>query len=106
LKAPTFNQKINLPKASTDPTSKQYLESRQVDSDKFYYAKNSKNGLNSLKLHLMIQDMMNQELSSLCSMNQNLNWSSRTQFKLSDNPKSVKYITVMFNDDCTKNLWS
>ena len=43
FKAPIFNQKINLPKASTDPISKQYLESRKVDSDKFYFASKFKN---------------------------------------------------------------
>ena len=35
---PVFKKSINLPKASTDPRAKEYLENRKIDPDKFYFA--------------------------------------------------------------------
>ena len=35
---PTFKKSLNLPKASTDPRAKEYLENRKIDPDKFYFA--------------------------------------------------------------------
>ena len=35
---PVFKKSLNLPKASTDPRAKEYLENRKIDPDKFYFA--------------------------------------------------------------------
>ena len=35
---PVFKKSINLPKASSDPVAKEYLENRKIDPDKFYFA--------------------------------------------------------------------
>jgi len=35
---PVFKKSINLPKASSDPMAKEYLENRKIDPDKFYFA--------------------------------------------------------------------
>ena len=35
---PVFKKSIDLPKASTNPVAKEYLEKRKIDPDKFYYA--------------------------------------------------------------------
>ena len=35
---PTFKKSLNLPKASTDPRAKEYLENRKINPDKFYFA--------------------------------------------------------------------
>jgi len=38
FKKPVFKSKIDLPKASTNPFASEYLRSRKIDPDKFYYA--------------------------------------------------------------------
>mgnify|MGYP003113782392 FL=1 len=38
FKKPVFKKSINLPKASTNPVAKEYLERRKLNPDKFYYA--------------------------------------------------------------------
>ena len=35
---PVFKKSLNLPKASTNPRAKEYLENRKIDPDKFYFA--------------------------------------------------------------------
>ena len=38
FKKPVFKKSIDLPKASTNPVAKEYLERRKLNPDKFYYA--------------------------------------------------------------------
>ena len=38
FKKPVFKSKIDLPKASSNPFASEYLRSRKIDPDKFYYA--------------------------------------------------------------------
>ena len=38
FKKPVFKKSINLPKASSNPIAKRYLENRKINPDKFYYA--------------------------------------------------------------------
>ena len=101
FKAPTFNQKINLPKASTNPTSKQYLESRKIDSDKFYFASKFKEWVNTIKK--TFDDTRYDEPRIIIPLfyNQNLIGVQGRSLNFADK-NSVKYITVMFNDDCPK----
>jgi transcription elongation factor Elf1 len=49
FKKPVFVKKIDLPKASSNPFAKRYLEKRQVDPDKFYYAEKFKTWTNTQK---------------------------------------------------------
>ena len=49
FKKPVFVKKIDLPKASSNPFAKTYLEKRQVDPDKFYYAEKFKTWTNTQK---------------------------------------------------------
>jgi len=46
---PSFNAKVDLPKASENEDAKTYLESRKLNPDKFYYAPKFKTWVNSLK---------------------------------------------------------
>ena len=101
FEAPKFKQKIDLPKASEDPTSNGYLTARKLDCNKFYYAKKFKEWVNTIKptfddtkydeARIIIPLFYNQNLIGIQGRSLDFN-----------NPKSVKYITVMFNDDAPK----
>ena len=49
FKKPVFKKSINLPKASSNPIAKRYLENRKIDPDKFYYADRFKSWTNTQK---------------------------------------------------------
>ena len=101
FEAPKFNQKINLPKAVENPTAEGYLSGRNLDPNKFYYAEKFKEWVNSIKQtfddtkydepRIIIPLFYNQNLIGIQGRTLDFN-----------NPKSVKYITVMFNDDAPK----
>ena len=49
FKKPVFKKSINLPKASSNPIAKRYLENRKINPDKFYYADRFKSWTNTQK---------------------------------------------------------
>jgi len=49
FKKPVFKKSINLPKASSNPVAKRYLENRKINPDKFYYADRFKSWTNTQK---------------------------------------------------------
>ena len=49
FKKPVFKQSIDLPKASEIPVAKEYLENRQLNPEKFYFAPKFKKWTNSQK---------------------------------------------------------
>ena len=49
FKKPVFKKSINLPKASSNPIAKRYLENRKINPDKFYYADRFKTWTNTQK---------------------------------------------------------
>jgi len=49
FKKPVFKKSINLPKASSNPIAKRYLENRKLNPDKFYYADRFKSWTNTQK---------------------------------------------------------
>ena len=49
FKKPVFKKSINLPKASSNPVAKRYLENRRINPDKFYYADRFKSWTNTQK---------------------------------------------------------
>jgi hypothetical protein len=103
FKKPVFKKspKIDLPKASSNPEAKEYLESRKLNSNKFYYTDKFKSWINSVKQtfddikydepRIIIPLFYKEELVGV--QGRSLNFL---------NPKSVKYITVMFKDDAPK----
>ena len=101
FETPKFKQKIDLPKASTDAASDGYLTARKLDSNKFYYAAKFKEWVNSIKP--TFDDTKYDEPRIIIPLfyNQNLIGIQGRTLEF-NNPKSVKYITVMFNDDAPK----
>jgi hypothetical protein len=49
FKKPTFKEKLDLPKASENPISKEYLEKRLLNPDKFYFADKFQSWVNTQK---------------------------------------------------------
>jgi transcription elongation factor Elf1 len=101
FEAPKFKQKINLPKASENKDGSEYLRSRRLDPNKFYYAEKFKEWVNSIKK--TFDDIKYDESRIIIPLfyNQNLIGIQGRSLDFG-NPKSVKYITVMFNDDAPK----
>ena len=99
FKKPVFTKKIDLPKASEVPVAKEYLEKRKIDPTKFYFAKKFKRWTNTQKQTFdtigrdesrIIIPMYDTERNLIGFQGRSLG------------PNSVKYITVMLNDDSPK----
>ena len=98
---PKFKEKIKLPKCSEDPRSEGYLASRKLNPDKFYFAEEFKKYVNSKKKvfestkhdepRIIIPLYYKESLIGIQGRSMDFG-----------NPNSVKYITVMFNDDAPK----
>ena len=97
---PDFSKKrLNLPKASENPISKKYLEDRKINPEDFYFAENFKEWTNTQR-HTF--DKLNYEESRIViplynSEKELIGFQGRSL-----NSKSVKYITVMLDDDAPK----
>ena len=98
FEAPKFKPKLDLPKASSNPDAKKYLESRKLNPDKFYYTDQFKSWTNSLKD--VFDDTTKDEpriIIPLFYQNTLVGFQGRA-LGLS----KIKYITVMLNDDAPK----
>jgi len=98
FETPKFKAKLDLPKASENPTSKSYLESRKLNPDKFYYADKFKSWTNSLKD--VFDDTIKDEpriIIPLFYQNTLVGFQGRAL-----GSSKIKYITVMLNDDAPK----
>jgi len=101
FEVPKFSQKIKLPKASENSVSNRYLIDRKLDVDKFYYADKFKEFVNTLKP--TFDNLKFDEPRIIIPL-----YYEKTLIGLQGrsldfgNPKSVKYITVMINDDAPK----
>ena len=98
FEAPKFKAKLDLPKASTNPDAKQYLESRKLNPDKFYYTDQFKSWTNSLKD--VFDDTTKDEpriIIPLFYQNTLVGFQGRSL-----GPSKIKYITIMLNDDAPK----
>jgi hypothetical protein len=96
---PVFKKKLDLPKASENPIAKEYLESRKLNPEKFYFADKFKEWSNTQK-----QTFYNIErdepriIIPLYDFDNNfIGFQGRSLI-----PKSVKYITVMLSEDSPK----
>ena len=101
FEAPKFTKKVNLPKASTDPRPEGYLVARKLDPTKFYFAEHFKKWVNSNKPTFSDTKYDESRIIIPLFYKQNL---VGVQGRTLDfvNPKVVKYITVMFDDDAPK----
>ena len=98
FEAPKFKPKLDLPKASSNPDAKKYLESRKLNPDKFYYTNQFKSWTNSLKD--VFDDTTRDEpriIIPLFYQNTLVGFQGRSL-----GPSKIKYITVMLNDDAPK----
>ena len=96
---PVFKKQIDLPKASDIPIAKQYLEKRRLDSTKFYYAHKFKKWVNTQKQTFdYIQKDESRIIIPMYDTDHNLiGFQGRSL-----GPNSVKYITIMINEDAPK----
>jgi transcription elongation factor Elf1 len=98
FEAPKFKPKLDLPKSSTNPDAKKYLESRKLNPDKFYYTDQFKSWTNSLKD--VFDDTTKDEpriIIPLFYQNTLVGFQGRAL-----GSSKIKYITVMLNDDAPK----
>jgi hypothetical protein len=98
FKPPQFAPKVDLPKASEVPAAREYLEKRSLDSKKFYYTKAFKKWVNTFGQRF--DDVRYDEpriIIPLIYKNQLIGFQGRSL-----GPNSVKYITIMLDDDSPK----
>tara|TARA_Y100000992_G_scaffold72861_1_gene45818 strand:- start:248 stop:1078 length:831 start_codon:yes stop_codon:yes gene_type:complete len=99
FKKPVFKKKLNLPKASENFTAKEYLEARKLNSEKFYYTDKFKEWTNTKKQ--TFDSTYRDEPRIIIPMyDKGKNLIGFQGRSLTHN--SVKYITVMLNDEAPK----
>tara|TARA_Y100001973_G_scaffold90920_1_gene138994 strand:+ start:183 stop:992 length:810 start_codon:yes stop_codon:yes gene_type:complete len=99
FKKPVFEKKLDLPKASEVPIAKKYLEKRKIDPSIFYFTKEFQKWTNTHKqtFHTIYRDE-SRVIIPLHDTEKNLiGFQGRSL-----GPNSVKYITVMLNEDAPK----
>ena len=99
FKKPVFRKKLDLPKASDIKTAKEYLEKRKLDPSKFYFTYKFKEWVNT---HKQTFDTIGRDepriIIPLHDTEKNLiGFQGRSLV-----PNSVKYITVMLNEEAPK----
>ena len=99
FKKPVFKKKLDLPKASEDPDARRYLEKRKLNPEKFYFTDSFKRWTNTKKQTFdtigrdeprIIIPMYNEDKNLIGFQGRSLI------------PNSVKYITVMLEDEAPK----
>jgi len=98
FEAPKFKQKINLPKADTNQIAKEYLEKRKLNPSDFYYASKFKTWTNSHKK--TFENEKFDEARIIIPLFYKDSWIGFQGRSLI--PNSVKYITVIFNEQSPK----
>jgi hypothetical protein len=99
FKKPVFKKKLDLPKASENPYAKEYLEERKLNPEKFYFTDKFKEWTNTKKQ--TFDSTYRDEPRIIIPMyDTDKNLIGFQGRSLTHN--SVKYITVMLNDDSPK----
>ena len=99
FKKPVFRKKLDLPKATEVPIAKEYLEKRKLDPSKFYFASKFKEWTNKQKQTF---DTIGREECRIVIPMYDTNHELVGFQGRSLGPNSVKYITVMINEDAPK----
>ena len=99
FKKPIFKRKLDLPKASEVPIAKKYLEKRMLDPEKFYFTNKFQEWTNTQKqTFATIHRDESRIIIPMYDTDRNLiGFQGRSL-----GPNSVKYITVMLDDDAPK----
>ena len=98
FKAPVFKPKLNLPKATDNPIAKKYLEKRKLNPSEYYYTGTFKKWVNTLVSKF--DDVTYDEpriVIPLIYENNLIGIQGRSL-----GPNSVKYITIMLEEDAPK----
>ena len=97
---PVFRARLNLPRASEEETARKYLESRNIDATKFYYSKEFKKWVNTLKPTFSKRALFYEEerlIIPLYYQKQLIGFQGRTLGK-----STIKYITIMLDENAPK----
>ena len=99
FKKPVFRKKLDLPRASEVPIAKEYLERRKLDPSKFFFTNKFKQWTNT---HKKTFDNITRDESRIViplydDKNNLIGFQGRSLV-----PNSVKYITVMINEEAPK----
>lgn len=97
---PAFKKRLNLPTADAEQVSKEYLEKRGIDSTQFYYAKEFKQWVNTLKPTFNKRALYYEEDRIIIPLYYNkelIGFQGRTL-----GASKIKYITIMLNEDAPK----
>ena len=98
FKVPEFKPKLDLPKASENPSSSGYLQGRKLNPNKFYYAEKFKEWTNSLKQTFESTKYDEPRIIiPIFYQNSLIGFQGRAV-----GSNKVKYITVMLYDDAPK----
>jgi len=99
FKKPIFRKKLDLPKASEVKIAKQYLENRKLDSTKFYYTDKFKEWTNTQKqtFDYIGKDEPRIIIPMYDTEQKMIGFQGRSLI-----PNSVKYITIMIDEDAPK----
>ena len=99
FKKPVFKKSLNLPKASTNPVAKEYLEKRKLNPEKFYFSNKFKEWTNSQKqtFDAIGRDESRIVIPMYDKDNNLIGFQGRAL-----GPNFVKYITVMLDEEAPK----
>ena len=99
FKKPVFRKKLDLPKASENPDAKRYLERRRLNPEKFYFTDTFKEWTNTKKqtFDSTYRDEPRIIIPMYDTEKNLIGFQGRSLV-----PNSVKYITVMLDDDSPK----
>ena len=96
---PVFKKKLDLPKASDVPIAREYLERRRLNPSKFYFAQKFQEWVNTQKQ--TFSNIVKEECRIIIPMydtnSELIGFQGRSL-----GPNSVKYITVMLNEEAPK----
>ena len=96
---PVFKSKLDLPKASEIPIAKEYLTKRRLDPTKFYFAQKFQEWTNKQKQTFdnIVRDECRIVIPLYDTNSELIGFQGRSL-----GPNSIKYITVMLNDNKPK----
>jgi len=99
FKKPVFKKQLDLPKASEVTVAKEYLEKRMIDPTKFYFAKKFKGWVNTKKhtFNTIGRDESRIIIPMYDTERNLIGFQGRSL-----GPNSVKYITVMLDEEAPK----
>ena len=96
---PVFKSKLDLPKASEVPIAREYLSKRRLDPNKFYFAQKFQEWTNKQKQTFdnIVRDECRIVIPLYDTNSELIGFQGRSLV-----PNSIKYITVMLNDNKPK----